>query len=148
MDKDVKMCSLLEPLQKGWKPKVGDSISFNQSISIIHYIAYDEGNFICLFMYYNGEEYVQRFKNSKILIFLPNTDQLIAMLEKHNKKHKYVYWNLENPIEATHYKWRIVFRSSGKNHSHQGKTHKIALLKLVAFELYGLTWDDKGERWE
>jgi hypothetical protein len=133
----TKMCSLLELLQGEWEPEIEDKVFFTECNSTHSIIKKwmplrKDGDF------YYDLSFGKQVKK-KDIIYLPDSDKLIAMLEKFLRWHLHcrgklepIYW-----VETEHY-----------NRFFEGSTPQEALLKLVAFERWGLTYNEKDERWE
>ena len=126
MDKYTLMCSKLKPLQEGWEPKTGDWVYRK-----------DKEEKFCL--YYNEEHGAppRKYIDPYTAVFLPSLEQLIEILEgiyiflSFNKINN--EWTASNPQTTCQF---------------NGNTHQEALLKLVAYEKWGLTWSDEKEAWE
>ena len=122
MDTYTLMCSLCEPLQEACPKEVG------KSIPIFMGLYYDEGD-------------VFFFDKDTNSYWLPSLEQLIGMLEEIN-----ILWEIRKEFATTHKNsieyWYCAINC---NNEYTGNTHKIAILKLVAFELWHKTW--KGEKW-
>jgi len=137
MDKYPLMCSKLTQLQEEWEPKVGDKVNST------HYG--DKGiilrvyNDSCLtILLEDGLEYFDDIKN---LIYKPSFEDLIEMLGK-------ISWRLKKvEVDVNRYSYEAWTWKMPKDGLWAGSPQK-ALLKLVAFEKWGLTWDDEKETWE
>ena len=148
MDKYTLMCSKLTPLQEEWEPKVGDKYRWNCKLCFGHPQNLRAEEFIEIVHFKNEtkNDLVDGWEcgcgSSDInieqpLIWLPTLEQLIEILEgiyiflSFNKINN--EWTASNPQTTCQF---------------NGNTHQEALLKLVAYEKWGLTWSDEKEAWE
>jgi len=78
------------------------------------------------------------------LIYRPTLKDLIKMLEEKR-------WMLNWKLEHDHHNTEYPYGATALNKSigwFAGIVPKEALLKLVAYERWGLTWSDEKETWE
>jgi hypothetical protein len=138
MDRYTLMASKLTQLQEGWEPKVGDKIhttklKYNYTIQAI----YNDG----IFHGYNAKGDYCTILNEYNPIYLPFLEQLIGMLEREARDNEdaILICGVRGEYEAKRLWGEKLFK---------GKTPQEALLKLLAYEKWGLTWSDEKEDWE
>jgi len=139
MDRYTKMCKELTQLQEEWEPKVGDRVwgignkimGFIIGISMMDKIIY---------ITINNAESLYVVKGSTC-IFIPSLEVFIEMLGK-------ISWELKKvEVDVGKYSYEAWTWKMPKDGFWAGSPHK-AILKLLAYERWGLTWSDEKETWE
>lgn len=146
MDNYIKMCAGLQELQEGWEPKVRNRIyskRLKKEMTITH--IYNEGYYA---IDIKGNGFITLLGE---VIYKPSLEDLIGMLEEKSQKGKLRPWDL-NYIANENYRkiktkayraWTYLDEPC-----YYGNTPQEALLKLVAYELYGKVWNKDKEGWE
>jgi len=133
MDRYTLMCSKLTQLQDEWEPKTGDWVYRK-----------DKKEKFCL--YYNEEHGAppRKYIDPYTAVYLPSLEALIEMLEEKR-------WMLNWKLEYDHHNTEYPYGTTDLDKSigwFAGIVPQEAMLKLVAHELWKLTWDEKKETWE
>jgi hypothetical protein len=137
MDRYTLMCSKLKQLQEEWEPKVGDTCYSPTEKQYYIFGSLGLGYYQDTQKFYWIEEkdYSETLLDKEYYSWLPTLEDLIEMLGEKFRGLDYFY---ETKI------WIAYSVGWFK----KDKTHKEALLKLVAYERWGLTWDDEKKDWD
>jgi len=145
MDRYTLMASKLTQLQEEWEPKDLDEVyNRKHGLAILvsktrSIIRYSDGKLIFFFSTSLTKEQVKKQN-----IYKPILEDLIKMLEEKR-------WMLNWKLEHDHHNTEYPYGATDLNKSigwFAGIVPKEALIKLVAYERWGLTWSDEKETWE
>jgi hypothetical protein len=137
MTKYTSMCSKCKPLQEEKVLGFKDEVCYkNEIYTIINIVSSYP---ISLYTIKNKNYNEMPVVSPKELIYRPYLEQLIEMLEDRE-------WSLNRGNPKTYAEnWLII--TITPSHTYTGKTPQEALLKLLAYECWGLTWDEEKEDW-
>jgi len=129
MDRYTLMCSKLTQLQEEWKPVLGDDTTGRTGFGVKTLVSLEDISWIN--------------RNRSENFYLPSLEDLIAMLEEIN-----ILWEIRKEFATTKNSIEYWYCAINCNNEYTGNIPKIALLKLAAYERWGLTWSDEKETWE
>jgi len=140
MDRYTLMVSKLTQLQDEWEPKRFDIVWYDNQAW--HITSKDP---LCYYLRADKQNDLFASKIEKgLLIYKPSLEALIEMLEEIN-----ILWEIRKEFATTHKNsieyWYCAINC---NNEYTGNIPKIALLKLVAYERWGLIWSDEKKTWE
>lgn len=134
MDDYTKKCSTLKELQEAWTPKRWDIVWYADNKW--HITFKDPLTCTCQLRAHEQDDLFASKIDYSLLTYLPILEQLIAMLESVTKD-----WTLLCD-EGRHYEVGITTLNFTC-----GNTPEEAMLKLVAWELYGKRWHEDKQEW-